>query len=249
MDKRPLNAVIIAALMLSSGVVSSATPPSENETAVILDQEDYWEYMIEHANQDYHDTEKMTTTTIIQNNTDEGVYDIGRDTHRVIKEDPVTTTTFPETLGRVEWLEAKKEAVRREAESQGITYTTTTLEAPQCGRSKSVCSVEFDADQDGRNDCCKEETNPACAECLSYCMDECNRLYVGVKTCFRDDRAGPVCICSETMPNCYTIPEPPVTTTTLSVEAGGGSKLMYFFTLAMIILALYGGMRFMSRMR
>jgi hypothetical protein len=126
-----------------------------------------------------------------------------------------------------------------------MTMTTTTLST--CGGTDLYCSVEYDSTGDGRPDCCTADNNPVCGGCLSHCIEQCGEEYVGVATCFMDEKAGPFCQCTEIMPSCY---EPLKTTTTLPATRQPqkpGNIMMYLFVLGTVILALAASVHFVYK--
>jgi hypothetical protein len=86
------------------------------------------------------------------------------------------------------------------------TTTSTTIRAMKdlCGGTDLYCSVEYDMNNNGKNDCCSVKDNPVCAGCLEECKTLCAKNYEGVKTCFMD-RGASKCDCTRNLPTCYQI--------------------------------------------
>ncbi len=116
------------------------------------------------------------------------------------------------------------------------TTTSTTL-AELCGGRDDICIVEFDANGDGRPECCGPDNSTVCAKCMAYCRESCGGRSLGVSTCFTDEKSTPFCQCSKGAPTCYA-PDPGQTTTTQAPREEGGSGMWVYAVLFAIILAL-----------
>jgi hypothetical protein len=118
------------------------------------------------------------------------------------------------------------------------TTTSTTL-ADVCGGRNDICMVEFDANGDGRPECCGSDNSTVCAKCTGYCREVCGGRSLSVSTCFTDEASTPFCQCAKGAPTCYA-PEPGQTTTTQAAREEGGSGMWVYallFALALVLVA------------
>jgi hypothetical protein len=133
-------------------------------------------------------------------------------------------------------LEIIREQEELSVNQTGEPLKTSTTLSPYCGGTDIYCSVEFDSTGDGNPDCCDKDNNPACADCLDYCIEECAKDFKGVNTCFRvNDRT--VCQCSRTIPSCYDVgfeglPD------VIESEGGTGWSILLILLVGLAILAI-----------
>jgi len=172
-----------------------------------------------------------TTTTISEK---------ARGTDRILVETTLTTLE-PGTLDR-------RQLEREYMESLilgGMTITTTT--ASTCGGTNIYCSVEYDSTADGKPDCCTAENNPVCAGCLEHCVEYCARGFVGVATCFVDERAGPVCHCAKVSPSCYSIAFTPSTQQASEPPGKTSNNMVYMLVLSLIVVTFAAAVHFVYK--
>ncbi|MFH0861983.1 MAG: hypothetical protein V1875_03035 [Candidatus Altiarchaeota archaeon] len=170
--------------------------------------------------------------------------EFGRAGYRKARNTTYPSTTIPISLERKR-IEPGKNP---DSGSSGRPITATTYTLPEnriCGATEYVCSVEYDADANGKPDCCNPENHPVCAGCLEHCMSYCAGENAGVISCFGNSSTKILCQCSDNLPSCYR-PLNPQTTTTLGdrEKAKGTSPMTYLMILAIGFIALVAAVKF-----
>ncbi|MBU0762857.1 MAG: hypothetical protein KKD39_07505 [Candidatus Altiarchaeota archaeon] len=136
---------------------------------------------------------------------------------------------------------------------QEIKEKTTTTIWKICG-SKFECTVEYDADIDGKKDCCTPNDNPICSSCFASCRMKCGEQNQGISKCFMGVENNSICECSGSPPTCYilknevTKKDPTTTTLTEDAVVDQSNILYYLLGIGLMVFVLYAAVNFVHKM-
>ena len=135
--------------------------------------------------------------------------------------------------------------------NSGRFDTIPTLTLPDrgyCGGTEFLCSVEYDADGNGKPDCCTGENQPVCKGCYEYCKGYCAGWNVGLLSCFGNESTKILCQCAKVLPSCFAPLNPQTTTTVGAGQAPAGSRMtLYLILLSIGFLALVAAVKFANK--